>query len=76
MDGQDIEQIRSGHKNLSYEKQNNVAFANPAHLFHHSKEMRFSRFFSGVFITAIVVNTPEKKLAKRTSMHSDFIFMQ
>ena len=76
MDGYEIEKLSGGHKNLSYKNQNNVAFANPAHLFHHSTEMRFSRFFSGVFITAIVVNPPEKKLAKRTSMHSDFIFMQ
>ena len=32
MDGYEIEQIRSGHENLSYRNQNNVAFAHPAHL--------------------------------------------
>ena len=31
--------------------------------------VRFSRFFPGGFITAIVVNPPEMKLAKRTSVH-------
>ena len=32
-------------------------------------EVRFSSLFSGGFITAIVVNPPERKLAKRTSVH-------
>ena len=32
--------------------------------------MRFASFFSGGFITTIVVNQPERKLAKRTSMRS------
>ena len=32
-------------------------------------EMRFPSFLSGGFITVIVVNPPEKKLAKRTSVH-------
>ena len=31
--------------------------------------MRFASFLSGGFITAIVVNPLEKKLAKRTSVH-------
>ena len=31
--------------------------------------MHFVSFFSGGFITAIVVNPPERKLAKRTSVH-------
>ena len=31
--------------------------------------MRFASFLSGGFITAIVVNPPERKLAKRTSVH-------
>ena len=31
-------------------------------------EMRFASFFSGGFITTIVVNPPERKLAKRTSV--------
>ena len=35
----------------------------------HFTEMRFASFLSGAFITAIVVNPPEKKLAKRTSVH-------
>ena len=30
--------------------------------------MRFASFLSGGFITAIVVNPPESKLAKRTSV--------
>ena len=33
--------------------------------------MRFDSFFSGGFITAIVVNPPERKLAKRTSVHCE-----
>ena len=32
-------------------------------------EVSFSSFLSGGFITAIVVNSPKKKLAKRTSVH-------
>ena len=31
-------------------------------------EVRFASFFSGGFITAIAVNPPERRLAKRTSM--------
>ena len=31
--------------------------------------MRFSSLFSSGFITAIVVNPPERKLANRTSVH-------
>ena len=31
-------------------------------------EVRFASFFSGGFITAIVVNPPEKKLVKCTSV--------
>ena len=34
-----------------------------------STEVRFASFLSGGFITAIVVNPPESKLAKRTSVH-------
>ena len=32
------------------------------------REMRFSSFISGGFITAIVVNPPERKLSKCTSV--------
>ena len=32
-------------------------------------EVRFVNFLSGGFIPAIVVNPPERKLAKRTSVH-------
>ena len=35
----------------------------------HCTEMRFASFLSGGFITAIVVYPPERKLAKRTSVH-------
>ena len=35
----------------------------------HCTEMHFSSFFSGGFITAIVVNQQERKLAKHTSVH-------
>ena len=35
-----------------------------------STEMRFASFFSGGFITVIVVNPPEWKLPKRTSVQS------
>ena len=31
--------------------------------------MRFASLFSGGFITAIVLNLPERRLAKRTSVH-------
>ena len=31
-------------------------------------EVRFTSFLSGGFITAIVANSPERKLAKRTSV--------
>ena len=34
---------------------------------HHCTEVRFASFLSGGFITVIVVNPPERKLAKRTS---------
>ena len=34
----------------------------------HCTEVRFASFLSGGFITAIVVNPPERKLAKRTSV--------
>jgi hypothetical protein len=33
--------------------------------------VRFSSFFSGKFITAIAVNPPERKLAKRTSVQCE-----
>ena len=36
----------------------------------HSTEVRFASFLSCGFITAIVVNQPESKLVKRTSVHS------
>jgi hypothetical protein len=32
-------------------------------------EVHFASLFSGGFITAIVVNPPERKLAKHTSVH-------
>ena len=32
-------------------------------------EVRFASFLSGRFITAILVNPPERKQAKRTSVH-------
>ena len=35
-------------------------------------EVRFASLLSGGFITAIVVNPPERKLAKRTSVHCMF----
>ena len=35
----------------------------------HRAEVHFVSFLSGGFITAIVINPPEKKLAKRTSVH-------
>ena len=37
----------------------------PAHL----TEVRFAIFFSGGFITAIVGNPPERRLAKCTTVH-------
>ena len=38
-------------------------------LFTHHTEVRFASFLSDGFVTAIVVNPPERKLAKRTSVH-------
>ena len=38
-------------------------------LFKTVLEVRFASFFSGGFITAIVVNPPESKLEKRTTVH-------
>ena len=35
---------------------------------HSTEQVLLSSFFSGGFITAIVVNSPEGKLAKRTSV--------
>ena len=35
----------------------------------HCTEVGFASFLSGRFITVIVVNPPESKLAKRTSLH-------
>jgi hypothetical protein len=35
----------------------------------HCKEVRFASFLSGGFITAIVVNPPEMKLAKSICVH-------
>ena len=40
------------------------------HKVKHSTKVRFTSFLSGGFITAIVVNATEKKLAKCTSVHS------
>ena len=37
----------------------------------HCTEVRFASFFSGGFITMAVINPPESKLAKRTSVHCD-----
>ena len=37
--------------------------------FGHCTEVHFASFLSGGFITAIVVNPPERKLTKRTSVH-------
>ena len=36
--------------------------------------MRFASFLSGGFITAIVVNPPERKLEKRTSVHCTTLY--
>ena len=36
--------------------------------FTHYNEVPFSSFFSGGFITTIVVDPPERKLAKRTTV--------
>ena len=55
------------------EKPNQQVFCNqkcPTVLTVQWTEVRFTSFLSGGFITAIVVNPPERKLAKRTSVHS------
>ena len=36
---------------------------------HHCTDVRFARFLSGGFTTMAVINPPERKLAKRTSVH-------
>ena len=38
-------------------------------IYPHYTEMRFVNFFSGGFINAIIINPPERKLEKRTSVH-------
>ena len=38
-------------------------------IFKHCTEVRFSSFLSGRFTTMAVMNPPEKKLKKRTSVH-------
>ena len=38
-------------------------------------EVRFASFFSGRFITAIIVNPPERRLAKRTSVQWSISFI-
>ena len=43
---------------------------------HHCTEVHFASFLSGGFITVIVVNPPERKLAKRTSVHWGHINIQ
>ena len=35
----------------------------------HCTEVRFASFLSGGFTTMAVINQPERKLAKRTSVH-------
>ena len=37
--------------------------------------MRFASFFSGGFITKAVINPPESKLAKRTSVHCTTMYL-
>ena len=37
--------------------------------FPHCTEVRFASFLSSGFTTMVVINPPEKKLAKRTSVH-------
>ena len=39
---------------------------------HHCREVRFASFLSGAFTTMEVINQPERKLAKRTSVHWSF----
>ena len=41
----------------------------PNYYAHHCTEVHFASFLSGGFITAIVVSSPKRKLAKRTSVH-------
>ena len=36
---------------------------------HHCTDMRFDSFLTGGFTTMAVMNPPEKKLEKRTSVH-------
>jgi hypothetical protein len=36
-------------------------------------EVHFASFFSSEFITAILVNPPERKLSKRTSVQYDTV---
>ena len=50
-------------------------FAQPNVRIEHCTEVRFASFLSGGFITAIVVNPPERKLAKRTSVLSSILWI-
>ena len=40
-----------------------------AAIFKHCTEVRFATFFSGGFTTIAVINPPERKLEKRTTVH-------
>ena len=54
-----MKKVRVTRSNLSKEIRISPLYYNP--------EVRFASFLYGGFITAIVVNLPERKLAKRTS---------
>ena len=47
----------------------NIANGDYPLIVHNFTEVRFASFFSGGFITTIVVNPPERKLAVRTSVY-------
>ena len=40
-----------------------------AAIFKHCTEVRFATFLSGGFTTIAVINPPERKLEKRTTVH-------
>ena len=50
----------------------NIANGDYPIIVHNFTEVRFASFFSGGFITTIVVNPPERKLAKCTSVYCLF----
>ena len=60
--------------NLNLQNLKCLKIYNPVTL--HCTEMRFASLFSGGFTTIAVINQPERKLAKRSSVHCTIFDIQ